>query len=184
MLGGAGAWQLAGNRRAQEELGIDHVISGYCEGNIGALFARILDGEELPGALAGERVAAAEKIPPILGPTLMGGVEISRGCGLGCAFCTLAREPMEHLPMDAVLADAETNLAAGVTDLVLVTEDVFRYGAQGARAQPAALIELVTRLRSLAAHAADPDRPRQRRLGRAVQRRGTRRRPPRHRGFP
>ena len=98
--------RLAGNRRAQEELGIDHVVSGYCEGNIGALFARILDGEELPGALAGERVAAAEKIPPILGPTLMGGLEISRGCGLGCAFCTLARVPMEHLPMDAILADA------------------------------------------------------------------------------
>ena len=151
LLGGAGAWQLAGNRRAREDLGIDYVLSGYCEGNIGALFARILDGEELPDALAGERVAAAEKIPPILGPTLMGGVEISRGCGLGCAFCTLARVPMEHLPMDAVLADAEVNLAAGVTDLVLVTEDVFRYGAQGARARPAALIELVTRLRSLPA---------------------------------
>ena len=60
--------RFLGNRRAQEELGIDHVVSGYCEGNIGALFARLLDGEELPGALAGERVAAAEKIPPILGP--------------------------------------------------------------------------------------------------------------------
>jgi radical SAM superfamily enzyme YgiQ (UPF0313 family) len=58
---------------------------------------------------------------------------------------------MEHLPMDAILADAGTNLAAGVTDLVLVTEDVFRYGARGARAQPAALIELVARLRSLTA---------------------------------
>jgi len=151
VLGGAGAWQLAGNRGAQEKLGIDHVVSGYCEGNIGGLFARILDGEELPAALAGERVAAAEKIPRILGPTLMGGVEISRGCGLGCVFCTLSRVPMEHLPMDAVLADAETNLAAGVTDLVLVTEDVFRYGAQGTRARPAALIELVMRLRSLPA---------------------------------
>jgi radical SAM superfamily enzyme YgiQ (UPF0313 family) len=150
-LGGAGAWQLAGNRRAQEKLGIDHVISGYCEGNIVGLFSRILDGEELPDALAGERVAAAEQIPRILGPTLMGGVEISRGCGLGCAFCTLARVPMEHLPMDAILADAQVNLAAGVTDLVLVTEDIFRYGAQGTSARPAALIELVTRLRALAA---------------------------------
>ena len=151
VLGGAGAWQLAGNRRAQEELGIDHVVSGYCEGNVGGLFARIMDGEELPVALTGERVAAAGKIPPILGPTLMGGVEISRGCGLGCAFCTLARQPMEHLPMEAVLADAETNLAAGVRDLMLVTEDVFRYGAQGTRAQPAALIELIARLRALPA---------------------------------
>jgi radical SAM superfamily enzyme YgiQ (UPF0313 family) len=150
VLGGAGAWQLAGNRPAQENLGIDHVISGYCEGNIGELFARILDGEELPAALAGEPVAA-ENIPPILGPTLMGGVEISRGCGLGCAFCTLARAPMEHLPMDAILADAQVNLAAGVTDLVLVTEDVFRYGARGMGARPAALIELVTHLRALAA---------------------------------
>jgi radical SAM superfamily enzyme YgiQ (UPF0313 family) len=151
VLGGAGAWQLAGNLRAQEKLGIDHVISGYCEGNVADLFDRILNGEELPAALSGERVSTAEAIPPILGPTLMGGVEISRGCGLGCAFCTLARQPMEHLPMDAILADAQTNLAAGVTDLMLVTEDVFRYGAQGTRAQPAALIELIARLRSLPA---------------------------------
>jgi radical SAM superfamily enzyme YgiQ (UPF0313 family) len=147
VLGGAGAWQLAGDRRAQEQLAIDHVISGYCEGNVAALFGRILEGEALPAALAGERVSAAAQIPRILGPSLMGGVEISRGCGLGCAFCTLAREPMEHLPMDSILADAQTNLAFGVRDLVLVTEDLFRYGGQGPRARPAELIELLTRLR-------------------------------------
>ena len=56
---------------------------------------------------------------------------------------------MEHLPADAILADVETNLSGGVTDVVLVTEDMFRYGGRGARTQPAALIALLERLRAL-----------------------------------
>ncbi len=88
-------------------------------------------------------------MPPILGPTVMGSVEISRGCGLGCRFCTLGHVPMAHLPQDAILADAETNVAGGMPNLTLVTEDVFRYGARAGRPQPQALIALLRRLREL-----------------------------------
>jgi len=148
VMGGAGAWQFAGDRLAQRAMGVDHVIRGYCEGNVAGLFEKIARGENLSATLAGERVAAAD-LPRILGPTLMGGVEISRGCGLGCGFCTLAGEPMEHPPAEAVLADVETNLSGGVTDVVLVTEDMFRYGGRGAQTQPSALIALLERLRAL-----------------------------------
>ena len=50
-------------------------------------------------------------------------MEITRGCGLGCDFCTLAREPMRHLPVETILADARTNLNAGVRNIALITED-------------------------------------------------------------
>ena len=132
VLGGPGAWQLAQDHDARRALGIDHLITGYCEDNVAELFRSILDGDACGPVLAG-RNPTAEDIPPIAGPTVMGSVEISRGCGLGCHFCTIAREPMLHLPPDTILADAETNVAAGVRNIALITEDAFRYGACRAR---------------------------------------------------
>src|SRR3972149_286621 len=82
VMGGPGAWQLAGNPAVQETLGIDHVIVGYSEGNVAELFDRISRGEDLPAVLLGQGVPSSA-IPPLLGPTVMGSVGISRGCGLG-----------------------------------------------------------------------------------------------------
>ncbi len=148
VMGGPGAWQLAADEEAAVSLGIDHVVSGYCEGNIASLFARIVAGEALPRVLGGESAEDAG-IPAVLGPTIMGSVEISRGCGLGCNFCTLARRAMRHVPAGSVIADVETNLRAGIRNVVLVTEDMFRYGGDGRRANPAALIALLGRIREL-----------------------------------
>ncbi|MFW6108105.1 MAG: hypothetical protein ACOC70_02775, partial [bacterium] len=46
-------------------------------------------------------------------------------------------------------ADVRTNLDAGQRHVCLVSEDLFRYGAQGAAAEPNALIALLERLRGL-----------------------------------
>jgi radical SAM superfamily enzyme YgiQ (UPF0313 family) len=77
----------------------------------------------------------------------MGVVEISRGCGLGCSFCTIARTPMVHLPADTILADVESNLGAGQTSIALLSEDFFRYGATGPRTAPGTLLALLQQLR-------------------------------------
>ena len=148
VLGGPGAWQLAANGNACRLLGVDHVVTGYCEGNVAELFARLADGESLPPLLEGRPVAAGA-VPPIRGPAVLGSVEVSRGCGMGCGFCTLAHTPMDHLSPQTILADAQTNLAGGADSIALVTEDVFRYGARGRRANPEALIGLVRQVRSL-----------------------------------
>jgi len=148
VMGGPGAWQLAGNDRARRALGVDHVVTGYCEGNVGELFDRLAAGEELPVLLPGRDVEA-EDIPAIAGPTVMGVVETSRGCGWGCDFCTISETPMRHLPVETVCRDLETNLAAGVTNMSLISEDVFRYGGAGPAVNPGALVELLHRVRSL-----------------------------------
>jgi len=150
VLGGPGAWQLLHDEGARRSLGIDLVVSGYCEAEVAGLFGRLLDerGAVEPVFECGE--VSAEAIPRVLGPVVMGVVEISRGCGMGCGFCTLARRPMVHLAAEAVAADVDTNLAGGVRDAALTSEDFFRYGATGgAAAAPGKLLELLRRLREM-----------------------------------
>ncbi|MDP6438428.1 MAG: radical SAM protein [Candidatus Brocadiia bacterium] len=149
VVGGPGAWQLASDSRAARGMGIDHVVTGYCEGNVAALFRSIADGEAPATVLAAEGLPG-DAVPAVRGATVMGSVEISRGCGLGCGFCTIAQERMIHVPAETVISDVETNLSAGVGNVSLVTEDVLRYGADGARPRPAALIDLLLRMRGLA----------------------------------
>ena len=148
VVGGPGAWQLAEPSEVRGELGADHVILGYAEGNVAEIFKKMANGEELPELLTGEGVRAQD-IPPIVGASTMGVIEISRGCGLGCGFCTIARTPMRHLPEETILADARTNLAAGIRDLCVISEDLFRYGGGGLPVRPQRLIDLLTRLREL-----------------------------------
>jgi len=92
------------------------------------------------------RQTAARQVVPIRGPSTMGVVELSRGCGNGCRFCLMAGRPMEHLDPETVLADVETNVAGGRRALVSASEDFFRYGAEGRRLRPDALIALLERM--------------------------------------
>ena len=62
----------------------------------------------------------------------------------------MARQKMEHLPAETILADVETNLAAGVRSIVSGSEDFFRYGARGPRVnfgRLRSLLEQMSRLR-------------------------------------
>ena len=148
VLGGPGAWQLANNPASQAELGIDHVVAGYAEGNAADIFQAIIDGANLPRVITGEAVSP-ENVPPIRGASSMGVVEISRGCGLGCSFCTIASVPMMHIPESTILADARTNIEQGNTSIAILSEDCFRYGANGMKANSSAFISLLRSLRSI-----------------------------------
>ena len=149
VVGGPGAWQLVDNDDARRRLGIDHVVAGYCENDVADIFRRICNGQEMPTVLQCSTTAGAIP-PPVLGPTVMGVVEISRGCGLGCTFCTLASEPMTHFSIDAILRDARTNVEAGACDIALVSEDVFRFGTSSVGGTNAeSLVTLLRRLRTI-----------------------------------
>jgi radical SAM superfamily enzyme YgiQ (UPF0313 family) len=79
----------------------------------------------------------------------MGIVELSRGCGLGCTYCVMGREPMRHLPHETILADARTNIEAGLPGLSIISEDFLRYGAAGRRPQPERLLDLLRSIREI-----------------------------------
>lgn len=128
--GGAGAWQwdCYPDPTAQECL--DVRFEGYFEQDGPALFRSLLDGQSVPSRYVQPKTAAAN-IAPICQPSLLGIIELSRGCGRGCRFCSMAHKKMEHLPAETILADLETNIAGGVRSVVSGSEDFFRYGATG-----------------------------------------------------
>jgi radical SAM superfamily enzyme YgiQ (UPF0313 family) len=149
VVGGAGAWQWtvhADKRPAQVE--IDSVFQGYFETSGPKFFSDMLAGGAPEGCVAGADIGAS-RIQPIHGPSLLGIIELSRGCGRGCRFCAMARQAMKHLDPDTILADLETNVAGGLRAVVSGSEDFFRYGAKGLTPDFDRLCDLLTRMRQI-----------------------------------
>jgi len=130
VAGGAGAWQWALEPEEQAKLGVDVVFDGYFESSGAGLIDDLVNGRDVQ-AWAYDSETAVEKIKPIKGASMLGMIELSRGCGRGCKFCTVSARKMRHVAPDTILADLETNVAAGVTSVVSSSEDFFRYGSVG-----------------------------------------------------
>jgi radical SAM superfamily enzyme YgiQ (UPF0313 family) len=148
LAGGGGAWQWARRPQLARQAGIDCVFEGYFEQQGPALVADVLAGRTPPGYVR-EETTAVQHVQPIGGASTMGIVELSRGCGKGCSFCTSGRQAMDHLPAATVLADLETNLRAGQRNVVLGSEDFLRYGATGPTVEYDALHALLSGVHQL-----------------------------------
>lgn len=126
--GGGGAWQWPRYGDAVSRDCLDSVYEGYFEDAGVDLYKDALDGKSLDEHII-SRATAAEAICPIRGASMMGIIELSRGCGRGCRFCTIADKKMQHLSHDLILSDLQTNVSNGIGAVVSGSEDFFRYGA-------------------------------------------------------
>ncbi|MDP6379898.1 MAG: radical SAM protein [Phycisphaerae bacterium] len=149
VAGGGGAWQWAQNTCAAEAQSIDTVFEGYFESAGPGLFMDLIDGRPAPQHVS-ERGTAKEFVQPIRGASVLGMVELSRGCGKGCRFCTMSNKKMSHLPLETILADLKTNLACGMRNVVFGSEDFLRYGASGPRVDFESLHALLTEMQKVA----------------------------------
>lgn len=148
VAGGAGAWQWTCDGQQTAGLGIDAIFDGYFESLGPNLFTDILAGRQTKQYIS-ETGTAAEKIQSITGASMLGVIELSRGCGRGCRFCTMGTKKISHLHPDIILADLQTNIANGVTAVVNASEDFFRYGAAGLKPDFDKLYALLTRMREI-----------------------------------
>jgi len=148
MGGGAGAWQWSESREDASRHGIDTVFDGYFEPVGPQTIMDLVDGKE-PVRLVSSAETAAALAPPVRGPTMLGVIELSRGCGGGCRFCAMAGRRMEHLAPATILADIQTNLSAGVRSVVSSSEDFFRYGGEGRKVNFERLRGLLEEIRKL-----------------------------------
>ena len=128
IIGGQAAWQIV-DTNMQEQLGIDTVVIGEGEKVAPDLFRMAIEGKDLPRVVNGPPVDASE-IPPIVTPSIGGMVEISRGCGRGCRYCSLALLRPRSIPIETILAEAELNLSHGANGIGLHSEDFLMYGSK------------------------------------------------------
>ncbi len=139
VVGGPGAWQLSSDE-LRRHLGIHCLVEGEGELIAPQLFRDALEGKALPSYVAGGPVPV-DQIPLIRAPTVNGTVEISRGCGRGCEFCNPNMRTVRHIPLDRILDEVRTNLAAR-DKITLHAEDVLRYMAKGMSPNREAVAEL------------------------------------------
>ena len=129
VAGGKAAWQLA-DEMIMDKLNIDYVHLGEGEITVPEMFKSILEGEKLQRIIKGKE-PKAEAIPNIIGATIHGLVEIGRGCGRGCSFCTPGMQRLRFKSVEHIARDVKTNVEAGQLAISLHSEDVLRYGARG-----------------------------------------------------
>lgn len=91
-----------------------------------------------------------EEIPSIKHASIFGCVEISRGCGRNCQFCTPTMQQKRNFLIDKIMKEVAVNVKEGNGKITLATEDLFLYGAKdnGFIPNKSAVIELLRRVAS------------------------------------
>ncbi|MFQ6128289.1 MAG: B12-binding domain-containing radical SAM protein [Thermoplasmata archaeon] len=125
IVGGSGSWQVRDGGK-MKDLGVDTIVHGEGENVVVDLFHRALNGEPLPREVYGKRVSA-DRIPLIKKAASYGVVEITRGCGRGCYFCSPTNRVKNSLPLDHIMKEVEINVRGGANSVFTATEDMFIY---------------------------------------------------------
>ncbi len=143
IVGGPASWQLVDTGK-QEELGIDVVFEGEFEVDGPTIIEKLLRGDPVPKRVIG-RPAPPSEIPVIQTPSIGGIVEVTRGCGRGCKFCTPTQSGrIRSLPFEGhIEREIRLNIeVGGFKEVTLHSEEYFRYGARGIEPNPEKVLEL------------------------------------------
>src|SRR4051812_30301169 len=68
-----------------------------------------------------------DKIPTTRNRSTFGVVEVTRGCGRGCQFCSIALRKGRSLPLEHILENVRMQVAGGADTIMVTTEDIFLY---------------------------------------------------------
>ncbi|MEM0368552.1 MAG: radical SAM protein, partial [Desulfurococcaceae archaeon] len=144
IVGGPAAWQWLYELEYMDKWRIDTIVEGEGEKIVVELVEKALKGEPLPKYVyvGVDNVPKVDEIPIIKGASVNGLVEIMRGCPRGCKFCSVTLRPLRFIPIEKILAEVEVNIRAGVKGIILHSEDVLLYNADGVKPRP----EPVTKL--------------------------------------
>jgi radical SAM superfamily enzyme YgiQ (UPF0313 family) len=139
IVGGYGSWQLE-RQHVSESYGVDCVLMGGRPGPIVELFKKAVNGEAIP------RIAKADEsldnwnynqeMPLTENVAIHGAVEISKGCGRNCQFCTPTMQHKLDVPLEKIMKEVALSTAQGSDHITLITEDLFLYGAKDPRFVP------------------------------------------------
>ena len=144
VVGGPAAWQWLSWPEALKRWPVDTIVEGEAEKVVVDLAEKIINGEELPQLIRvpPNEVPRIDEIPLIKGASINGLVEIMRGCPRGCKFCSVTLKPLRFIPLNNIMREIELNLRSGVKNVLLHSEDILLYGADGIRPRSEPLIKL------------------------------------------
>lgn len=125
IVGGSGVWQIR-DTKSERLFGIDLLFQGESEHDLVGIFRKLMEGENVPGYFVAEK-PGWEDIPFITGAATYGTVEIMRGCGRGCAFCTPTMRKRKSFPLDHIIKEVQTNVKCGSKAIFTTSEDIFLY---------------------------------------------------------
>ncbi|MDD1778401.1 MAG: B12-binding domain-containing radical SAM protein [Candidatus Helarchaeota archaeon] len=129
IIGGAGAWQVRG-QKMRDYFHIDHVVIGEGEVTFPQVAKKILQNEPVPPVIEAVAPKTDDEIPLIQNGAIFGTVEISRGCGRGCKFCTPNRRRRRDFSIERVVREVEINVRARAKIVFTATEDALLYGCR------------------------------------------------------
>jgi radical SAM superfamily enzyme YgiQ (UPF0313 family) len=129
IVGGFGSWQLE-RKKVAENYGIDCVVIGEGEKNVAELFKKAVNGEQLPRVIRIKNNPQEAQVPIIKHAAVHGCVEISRGCGRNCQFCTPTMQKKRDMPLERIMKEVEITTRDRSDHITLVTEDLFLYDAK------------------------------------------------------
>jgi radical SAM superfamily enzyme YgiQ (UPF0313 family) len=135
LVGGFGAWQLE-RKKVADSYGIDCVIIGEGERVVPEVFEKAVNGESIPRVVRAESSSENDGAPVIRHAAIHGCVEISRGCGRNCQFCTPTMQKKRDVPIEKIMKEVEVTVREGSSMVTLVTEDIFLYDAKDKRFIP------------------------------------------------
>jgi len=125
IVGGQGSWQIS-EASAQDRLGIDVLFQGEGEKDLIEVFKKLINDEKVPKNFKAKK-PTREKVPLIKHAASYGMVEIMRGCGRGCQFCSPTMRTKYSFPLDHIMKEVEINVKGGSNTIFTVTEDIFLY---------------------------------------------------------
>jgi len=131
IVGGYGSWQLE-RQQVSKSYGVDCVLMGGRPEPIVELFKKAVSGEQIP------RIAKADEsldnwdynqeMPVTQNVAIHGAVEISKGCGRNCQFCTPTMQHKIDVPLEKIMQEVALSTKQGSDHITLITEDLFLYG--------------------------------------------------------
>jgi len=110
----------------QEKLNIDVLFQGEGEDELVNVFQKLMNGKDLPKIYEAKK-PDRQNVPLIKHSSSYGMVEIMRGCGRGCAFCSPTMRARHSFPIDHIMKEVEININEGSKSIFTVTEDIFLY---------------------------------------------------------
>jgi radical SAM superfamily enzyme YgiQ (UPF0313 family) len=125
IVGGAGSWQI-NEAGTQKKWGIDVLFQGEGEEDLVGVFKKMMNNEPVPSYYVAQK-PNRKNIPPIKHAACYGMVEITRGCGRGCQFCTPTNRTKYSFPLEYIMKEVKTNINGGTSTIFTVTEDIFLY---------------------------------------------------------